>query len=98
MKKLRQIHELDCPSCKGQMAPIAIHCEKCQIRVEGNFVENEFSRLNQEQMHLLRIFLRCEGKVRDMESALGLSYPTIRRRIHELRRELFPVLGSEKNQ
>ena len=83
-------HDLCCPSCQGPLKTITKACAPCGIKVEADFKENEFSRLSPEQLHLLRIFLLCEGKVRDMESALGLSYPTIRSRIQDLRQSLFP--------
>jgi hypothetical protein len=33
-------------------------------------------------------FVRCEGKITRMEDEIGLSYPTIRNRLHEVIRAL----------
>jgi len=33
-------------------------------------------------------FVRCEGKINRMEDEIGLSYPTIRNRLHEIIRAL----------
>jgi hypothetical protein len=33
-------------------------------------------------------FVRCEGKINRMEQELGLSYPTIRNRLHDVIRAL----------
>jgi len=33
-------------------------------------------------------FVRCEGKINRMEDEIGLSYPTIRNRLHDLIRAL----------
>jgi hypothetical protein len=63
-------------------------CDACDLRIEGYFAQNEFAVLGPEDLHLLRIFVRYEGRIRDMESALGLSYPTIKLRLAELRRKL----------
>lgn len=82
--------EIHCPSCEGPLKTVVRECAPCGLRVEAKFPDNEFSRLSSEELHLLRIFLLCEGKVRDMESALGLSYPTIRSRIQALRETMFP--------
>jgi len=49
---------------------------------------NEFATLAAEDLHFLRIFVRCEGRIREMESALGLSYPTIRTRLTALKTKL----------
>ena len=77
-----------CPSCQGFLNPTVLHCGHCDIRVEGPFRLNEFATLPPEELHFLRIFIRCEGRVRDMEPALGLSYPTIRSRLTQLKNKL----------
>lgn len=82
-----------CPSCRGPLRPAVLACDACGVRVEGHFQGNEFSALGAEDLHLLRIFVRTEGSIREMESALGLSYPTIKTRLADLRARL--NLGSE---
>lgn len=74
----------------------ALECKPCELRLEGHFVRepstgNEFSNLPDEDLHLLRIFVHCEGSIREMESALGVSYPTIKSRLAKLRESLKPV-------
>lgn len=77
-----------CPSCQEILTPKVLECQSCDIKVEGPFRLNEFAMLPPEDLHFLRIFIRCEGRVRDMEPALGLSYPTIRTRLTELKNKL----------
>lgn len=77
-----------CPVCHGLLSPTVLSCGHCDIRVEGPFQLNEFATLPPEDLHFLRIFIRCEGRVRDMEPALGLSYPTIRNRLTQLKNKL----------
>lgn len=48
----------------------------------------QFSNLSPEQMEFVFTFVRCEGKINRMEQELGLSYPTIRNRLHEVIRAL----------
>jgi hypothetical protein len=79
---------LQCPSCAQPLVPKLLGCDGCGIKVEGPFQINEFATLPPDDLHFLRIFVRCEGRVRDMESALGLSYPTIRARMTELKEKL----------
>jgi len=79
---------ISCPSCKGVLTPTVLSCGHCDIRVEGPFQLNEFATLPAEDLHFLRIFIRCEGRIRDMEPALGLSYPTIRTRLTQLKNKL----------
>lgn len=79
---------LACPSCQSALQPKVLCCPNCDIKVEGPFQLNEFATLAQDDLHFLRIFVRCEGRIRDMESALGLSYPTIRTRLSALKHKL----------
>ncbi|MDB5050102.1 MAG: hypothetical protein JWO30_3173 [Fibrobacteres bacterium] len=79
---------LACPSCQTALQPKVLACPSCDIKVEGPFQLNEFATLGQDDLHFLRIFVRCEGRIRDMESALGLSYPTIRARLSALKNRL----------
>jgi len=48
----------------------------------------QFSNLSPQQMEFVFTFVRCEGKINRMEQELGLSYPTIRNRLHEVIRAL----------
>src|SRR6476620_2758786 len=79
---------LRCPSCQEPLQPKVLSCEGCAIKVEGPFELNEFATLPPEDLHLLRIFVQCEGRIRDMEAPLGLTYPTIRSRLTALREKV----------
>lgn len=73
-----------CPACTKPMHPKVLECS-CGVRVEAPISINEFTLLAPEQLHLLRIFVKCEGRIRDMEAALGISYPTVKARIKDLK-------------
>jgi hypothetical protein len=47
-----------------------------------------FTQLTQEQLNFIETFVRCEGKITRVEAELGLSYPTIKNRLHEVIRSL----------
>lgn len=70
-------------------------CDDCGVKVEGDFQPNEFATLPAEDLHFLRVFVQSEGRVREMETALGLSYPTIRTRLAALKAKLAPAAGGE---
>jgi hypothetical protein len=61
-----------CPLCGGEIAVTRIYCHDCDTTIEGRFVGGPFSQLTQEQL----------------EDEIGLSYPTIRNRLHEVIRAL----------
>jgi hypothetical protein len=77
-----------CPVCKGGLVPVRLRCEACAVEVSGRFAGNEFATLGEDDLHFLRIFVVCEGRIRDMESALGVSYPTIKARLAKLKETL----------
>lgn len=77
-----------CPSCGHAMSPCVLECSACDLRLEGQFRQNEFALLEDEYLHLLRIFVTCEGRIREMEAALGVSYPTVKARVAELKARL----------
>jgi len=77
-----------CPLCGGEIAVTRLHCRDCDTTFEGRFTGWPFSQLTPDQVHFIEIFIRCEGKIRRMQDEIGLSYPTIRSRLHEVMRAL----------
>lgn len=86
--KPHELASLHCPACQGALTPTRLHCAPCDLSLEGRFSLSEFDRLDQDDLHFLRIFIHCEGSIREMESALGLSYPTIKSRLANLKKTL----------
>lgn len=83
-----------CPICGGEITITRIHCRDCDVTIEGRFVGGHFSQLTPEQLDFIETFVRCEGKINRMEGEIGLSYPTIRNRLHEVIRALGYEPGS----
>jgi hypothetical protein len=83
-----------CPLCGGEVAVTRIHCHDCDTTIEGRFSAGPFSQLTREQLDFVETFVRCEGKINRMEDEIGLSYPTIRNRLHEIIRALGYEPGS----
>jgi hypothetical protein len=77
-----------CPICGGEIVVTQIHCNDCNTTIESRFTGGPFSQLTQEQLEFVETFVRHEGKITRMESELGLSYPTIRNRLHDVIRAL----------
>jgi hypothetical protein len=82
-----------CPVCNGELMVTRLHCENCDITIEGQFVpgRNPFTDLTPEQMQFVLTFIRCEGKFNRMEEEMKLSYPTLRNRFNDILR----VMGFE---
>lgn len=74
-----------CPSCEQPLDVTELTCRSCDLRLNGHFERGcRFCALDPEQRKLLDVFLSCRGVIRDMEKALGLSYPTVRARVDGL--------------
>ncbi|MBX3048006.1 MAG: DUF2089 domain-containing protein [Anaerolineales bacterium] len=78
----------ECPVCHGELHITRLVCRECDTAIEGRFLAGAFSRLSEEQLHFVEAFVRNEGKITRMEEDFGLSYPTIRSRLHEVIRAL----------
>ncbi len=77
-----------CPACHGRLFPKLLKCVDCGLEVTTRYGGNEFAELGADDLHLLRIFVLCEGRIRDMEASLGVSYPTVKSRLAALRERL----------
>ena len=79
---------IKCPSCNGDLQPTVLECHACGIKIQGEFVKNEFNSLTPDELHFLRVFIRCEGRISDMEASLGVSYPTVKAHMANLKGKL----------
>ena len=73
-----------CPLCSGELEVTEVHCLQCDVQMHGQFTLAPYRNLDAEQIRFLETFLRCRGVIRDMEAALGISYPTVRTRLDAL--------------
>ncbi len=85
-----------CPLCGGDVTVTRIYCRNCDTTIEGHFQGGPFSQLTPEQLAFIEMFVRNEGRINRMENELGLSYPTIRNRLHEVIRALGYEPGGEE--
>ena len=85
-----------CPICNGEIIITRLQCHDCDSTIEGRFVHGTFDALSPEQLGFVETFIRCEGKINRMEDEIGLSYPTIRNRLHEIIRALGYEPGGEE--
>ena len=85
-----------CPVCKSEMNVTRLHCATCDTVVEGRFAAGHFANLSPEQLDFIVTFVRCEGKITRVEGEMGLSYPTIRNRLHEVIRAMGYEPGKEE--
>ena len=85
-----------CPVCGETLEVTRLHCRNCDTTLEGHFNVGAFDRLSPEQLAFAEAFIRNEGKLNGMERDLGLSYPTLRKRLDDLRRAMGFEVGDQE--
>lgn len=76
-----------CPSCEGPLEVRELYCPTCEIQFRGRFETSgagPFSRLSNDQLAFLRLFVTSRGNLSDIERTLGVSYPTVRSKLDDL--------------
>ncbi len=85
-----------CPICQNTLEISRLHCPNCDTTLEGHFQANALDQLNPDQLAFMMTFIRNEGKINRVGEELGISYPTVRGRLHDLIRTLGFEVGEEE--
>ncbi len=70
----------ECPLCKTTLKVRVLQCPSCQTKIEGTFDPplSKMFTLSTRDVDFIELFVRVRGNIKEMEKALGLSYPTVR--------------------
>jgi hypothetical protein len=71
----------ECPICGGELVISRLSCTACESRIETELPFASLMRLPEELREFVLIFLRCRGNIREVEKELGISYPTVCKRL-----------------
>lgn len=86
-----------CPICQSSLEISKLYCRTCDTTIEGHFQNNDpLQQLAAEQLSFMITFVRNEGKINRVGEELGMSYPTVRSRLHDLIRALGYEVGEEE--
>lgn len=78
-----------CPVCGEPLAVTRLSCKHCHTELSGDFPRCRYCALDDRLSEYLEIFLRCQGNIKEIERAMGISYPTVK----NLTEELLSTLG-----
>ena len=70
-----------CPFCGDELAITRLSCCGCNTQIDSQLDIPLFFRLPPDLQDFVLVFLRCQGKIRDVEKELGISYPTVCKRL-----------------
>lgn len=73
-----------CPVCGSKLKIKKLQCGGCNTIIENDFSFSKFDFLTSEQIKFVETFLKCRGNIKDVEKALGISYPTVRSKLEEV--------------
>ena len=75
----KNFHALaQCPVCGERMLVTKLRCSHCGTELSGEFAPCRFCRLEEKHLQFVETFLRCRGSIKEVERALGVSYPTVK--------------------
>jgi hypothetical protein len=70
-----------CPICSGELAINRLVCQGCNTQIESLLGIPPLLLLPEDLQNFVLIFLRCRGNIREVEKELGISYPTVCKRL-----------------
>ncbi len=86
-----------CPICSDTLHVTRLHCRNCDTSIEGHFALGRLYSLTAEQLAFVETFIQCEGKIKRVEQEIGMSYPAVRARLHEVIRAMGYEVGSDSS-
>ena len=73
-----------CPVCMGQLEPVKLKCVSCDLTLEGRLHASRLALLSSDQQQFVEVFLVARGNIKEVEKELGISYPTVRKKLDEV--------------
>lgn len=74
----------ECPVCGGTLKIAVLRCPDCGMELHNDFQRSPFDLLAAEQTEFLTSFLRQRGNMSSVQSELGISYPTAKKKLDDL--------------
>lgn len=75
----------NCPICGKPTYAAVVKCEECGTAINNKFTFSVFEKLTAEQSEFVLAFIDCDGSIKDMEKRFGISYPTVKSRLAEIK-------------
>lgn len=70
-----------CPCCGGEVQISRLTCSACDTQIESLLPIPALLRLPEDLLDFVLVFLRCRGNIKEVEKELGISYPTVCKRL-----------------
>lgn len=73
-----------CPVCNGKLKLSRLVCPDCSAEYPADRLLSPYDDLSCEESAFLKAFLICRGKLSEVQSMCGISYPTAKKRLDSL--------------
>jgi hypothetical protein len=73
-----------CPICDAGLKVTELSCPACHTRIVTSLETCPFCNLKPDLLRFMTIFLKSRGNIKEVEKELGISYPTVRKRLEDL--------------
>ena len=73
-----------CPVCQHKLSVTRLYCESCQTAIEGTFGISKLGQLPEEHQQFIEVFVKARGNIKEVEKELGISYPTVRKKLNDV--------------
>ena len=84
-----------CPVCNSELTVARLKCDSCDTVIENNFKLSKFDYLSDEELYFTETFIRCRGNIKEVEKAMGISYPTVRSKLEAVIKKLGYETGTD---
>lgn len=85
-----------CPACGEGLQIERLHCRACDTVVEGRFRWPRLARLPRDDQHLVELLILSSGSLKGLARRLGVSYPTVRKRLDALIEKLAEEVDADE--
>lgn len=73
-----------CPVCGGRLHVSELSCAGCETRIHSTFEGCRFCGMPSEHSRFLQLFLQRRGNLTSVGDEMGISYPTVAKRLDAL--------------
>jgi hypothetical protein len=73
-----------CPVCEAGLKVTELSCPSCRSKLITELETCAFCNLSPDLYRFLEVFLKSRGNIKEVEKELGISYPTVRKRLDDL--------------
>ena len=87
-----------CPVCGEGFTVRELACDACGSQLRGNFSLPRLARLPKDLQDVVEVFLRCRGNIKEVERELGISYPTVSKKLDQINLLLLSMGSQDEGQ